>query len=429
MSAVVDRYIELFGQLEARAKAGAKDKAGPTAALAEPEWESLRQAVHGPSGLLALPNDFNRQVLDQGQRNRLARLNGAIDRLNANDPGSPPRAMVLNDLPQPVEPRVFIRGNAGRPGKTVPRRFLKVLAGPDAPAYRKGSGRLELARAVADARNPLTARVLVNRVWHWHFGKGLVTTPSDFGMRSDPPSHPELLDHLAASFLADGWSIKTLHRRIMLSATYQQSAAPRADAAGRDPENRLVWRFSPQRLDFESMRDAILAVSGSLEPTIGGRPVAITEAPFSARRTVYGFIDRQNLDGLYRTFDFAVPDATSPRRFVTTVPQQALFLMNSPFLHEQSRRLAATVHQERDASSDPSDGVRRLYRRVLGRLPGPDELALAVGFLERQASATVPRLDGWKPLDAKAKPDAAGLSPWEQLAQVLLLTNEFMFME
>src|SRR5262249_27102864 len=161
-------------------------------------------------------------------------------------------------------------------------------------------------------------------IWHWHFGKGLVTTPSDFGLRSDPPSHPELLDHLAAQFLADGWSIKTLHRRIMLSRTYQQSSAPRPDAAPTDPENRLVWRVSPQRLDSEAMRDSILAVAGDLDPRVGGRPVTITETPFSTRRTVYGFIDRQNLDGLYRTFDFAVPDATSPRRFVTTVPQQAL---------------------------------------------------------------------------------------------------------
>ncbi len=338
--------------------------------------------------------------------------------------------MVLNDAPQPVEPHVFLRGNPGRPGKAVPRRFLHVLAGPEPPPFRKGSGRLELAQAIADAKNPLTARVLVNRVWHWHFGKGLVTTPSDFGLRSDPPSHPELLDHLAAGFVADGWSIKALHRRIMLSRTYQQSSAPRLDAGIRDPENRLVWRFSPLRLDFEAMRDSILAVSGDLDHMIGGRPVAITEAPFSSRRTVYGFIDRQNLDGLYRTFDFAVPDATSPRRFVTTVPQQALFLMNSPFLHQQARRLSAAIGH--DPSFDPTDDIRRLYRRVLARLPDADELALAADFLRREAGPSTPQLDGWKQL-MKGKIGGSladpPLSPWEQLAQVLLLTNEFMFME
>jgi Protein of unknown function (DUF1553) len=298
-----------------------------------------------------------------------------------------------------------------------------VVAGPQATPFRKGSGRLELAQAIADPKNPLTARVLVNRVWHWHFGKGLVTTPSDFGLRSDPPSHPELLDFLADGFLADGWSIKALHRRIMLSSTYRQASAPRPDAAERDPENRLVWRFNPQRLDFESMRDSILAVTGALDPAMRGRPVTITEAPFLPRRTVYGFIDRQNLDGLYRTFDFAVPDATSPRRFVTTVPQQALFLMNSPFLHEQSRRLSASIRPE--ASSDPSDGIRRLYRRVLLRAPEPDELAMAEEFLRRQSGPAAP--DGW----SRFVPGKVGgsLSTWEQLAQVLMLTNEFMFEE
>jgi hypothetical protein len=438
MGEVVARYVSLFGQLEARQKDHAARMPGNASpVLPEPEWESLRQALHGPSGPLAPSDDPKRLFLDQTQRNELAAFDGAIDRLNATEPGAPVRAMVLNDAPQPVEPHVFIRGNPGRPGKVVPRRFLHVLSGPEPAPFRKGSGRLELAQAIADARNPLTARVLVNRVWHWHFGKGLVTTPSDFGLRCDPPSHPELLDALAAQFLADGWSIKAMHRRIMLSSTYQQSSAPRPDAAMRDPENRLVWRFNPQRLDFESMRDSILAVSGSLDPAIGGRPVAITEAPFSPRRTIYGFIDRQNLDGLYRTFDFAVPDATSPRRFVTTVPQQALFLMNSPFLHEQARRLAAAIRQEATvrasgAPADPADDIRRLYRRVFGRQPEAGELALAADFLTRQSGPSAPRLDGWKSLDAgKIASTLADppLSPWEQLAQVLLLTNEFMFME
>ncbi len=433
MSEVVARYVGLFGQLEARQKAEVAQKSVKSQSatpLPEPEWESFRQALFGPGGPLAASEYPRRLYLDQTQGNQLAQLNGAIDRLNATDPSAPARAMVLNDAPQPVEPHVFLRGNPGRPGKAVPRRFLHVLAGPEPPPFRKGSGRLELAQAIADARNPLTARVLVNRVWHWHFGKGLVTTPSDFGLRSDPPSHPELLDHLAAGFQADGWSIKAMHRRIMLSRTYQQSSAPRPDVASKDPENRLVWRFSPQRLDFEAMRDSILAVSGDLDPAIGGRPVAITEAPFSTRRTVYGFIDRQNLDGLYRTFDFAVPDATSPRRFVTTVPQQALFLMNSPFLHQQARRLSAAIGQ--DASADPADGIRRLYRRVLARPPDADELALAAEFLRCEAGPSAPRLDGWKQI-MKGKTGGSladpPLSPWEQLTQVLLLTNEFMFME
>ncbi len=425
MSDVAARYIELFAELEAR------QKQHPAGALPEPEWESLRQALFGPKGLLSLADVPNarRVLLDQTQRARYEALNGAIDRLNGNDPSAPVRAMVMKDAPKPIEPHVFIRGNAGRPGKQVPRRFLQVIAGPNAPAFQQGSGRLELARSIADPKNPLTARVLVNRVWHWHFGKGLVTTPSDFGLRSDPPSHPELLDYLASHFIADGWSIKTLHRRIMLSNAYRQSSLPRPDAAAVDPENRLVWRFNPQRLDFEAMRDSILATSGALDPELGGRPVMLTEAPFPPRRTVYGFIDRQNLDGLYRTFDFAVPDATSPRRFVTTVPQQALFLMNSPFLHQQSRRLAASVQP--GESADLSAGIRGLYRRVLLRAPDADELAMAEAFLKRQAgppsSASGSVIDAWRrKISGKS---GETLSPWEQLAQVLLLTNEFMFEE
>jgi hypothetical protein len=302
---------------------------------------------------------------------------------------------------------------------------------------------LELARAIANAKNPMTARVLVNRVWQWHFGRGLVATPSDFGLRSDPPTHAELLDHLAGEFMASGWSIKSLHRSIMLSSTYQQQSVLRLEAAEQDPENRLLWRFSPQRLDFEAMRDSILAVAGALEPALGGRPVSITDRPFPTRRTVYGFIDRQNLDGLYRSFDFATPDATSPRRFVTTVPQQALFLMNSPFLHEQARRLAGAIRQEVPAQSstsgpatgpaeDPTWGVQRLYLRILGRRPRPDELILATAFLRSQASSTRSELGSWKPVPSGGLANAASntpLAPWAQLAQVLLLTNEFMYME
>ena len=428
---VVARYVALFGELETRLK-DQKTRPSGTSRL-EPEWESLRKALFGPNGPLAISVENAQMFLDQSQRGRLDRLNGAIERVNATHPAAPARAMVMNDAQELYDPHVFLRGNPGRPGPAVPRRFLRLLSRKDRSPFQKGSGRLELARAIADARNPLTARVLVNRVWQWHFGKGLVTTPSDFGVRSDPPSHPELLDYLASEFIASGWSIKSLHRRIMLSSTYQQRSDLRPAELERDPENRLLWRFNRQRLDFEAMRDSLLAVSGALDPTIGGPATAITEPPFSARRTIYGFIDRQNLDGLYRAFDFAVPDATSPRRFVTTVPQQALFLMNSPFLHEQSRRLAAVVvanDGQADSSTnsaDPADGVRKLYLRALGRQPAADELTLGIEFLQRQTAANATELDKWKGLPSgNGKPL---LSAWEQLAQVLLLTNEFMFMD
>jgi hypothetical protein len=398
MEQVVARYVELVATLE-------KQGRSPV----ESEWESLRRAFFGAGGLATIPADGARLVLSRTDRQRYAELDKAVKELEAKTSGKAGRAMVMRDAPKPVEPQVFIRGNPGRPGKQVPRQFLKALSGPDRRPFQKGSGRLELAQAIVDRANPLTARVLVNRVWLWHFGQGLVTTPSDFGFRSDPPSHPELLDYLATSLIDSGWSIKALHRRIMLSSTYQQVSDVRPDCLQRDPQNRLLWRFNRQRLDFESLRDSILAVAGTLDQTERGPSVALTQPPFPSRRTVYGFVDRQNLEGDYRTFDFAVPDATSPRRFVTTVPQQALFLLNSPFVQEQVRALAVSIEKEGSLPAD--DCVRLVYRRVLGRLPEPHELALGAGFLNRKY------------------PAPASLSPLAQFAQVLILTNEFTFVD
>jgi hypothetical protein len=425
MHEVALRYVAMLAHLESQPK-----EAG----------QPLRTALFAPGKPLYITDPELLAMLDQTQNGQLGDLNGAIERLGGTEPGAPDRGMVLTDAPQPVDPHIFIRGNPGRPGKQVTRHFVQVIAGPKPPPFQKGSGRLELAQAIANPANPLTARVLVNRVWNWHFGKALVNTPSDFGVRSDPPTHPELLDYLASDFIASGWSIKALHRRLMLSSTYQQASEPRPDALASDPENRLLWRFNRQRLDFESMRDSILAVSGGLDASLGGRPVAIVEPPFSNRRTLYGFIDRQNLDGLYRTFDFAVPDATSPRRFVTTVPQQALFLMNSPFMHDQSRQLVGSTFRSPVALTTAATSsqdlrlqeVRQLYRRALSREPSQEELALAANFLDRAAAASGSPLGSWKtPTD---KPPGASspettLSPWEQLAQVLLVTNEFLFVD
>ncbi len=405
MGDVVAGYVKLLAQLEQHNReAKPAGKTAPGTA----DWVSLAAAFTGEKGIFSIAPDQARRILDQGQRNRFEQLNGALVALDATHPGAPARAMVMADAPNPVEPHVFIRGNPGRPGKAVPRRFLKVLSNPERTPFATGSGRLDLARAIADPRNPLTARVFVNRVWMWHFGKGLVPTPSDFGLRGDPPSHPELLDTLAVEFMAHGWSLKWLHRLIMTSSVYQQASESRSAELERDPENRLLWRFNRQRLDFESMRDAMLAVSGMLDQKMGGPTTAIVDPPFSGRRTLYGFIDRQNLDGLYRSFDFAIPDATSPKRFVTTVPQQALFLMNGPFVLEQAARLAETV----DPRADANQGIRTLYLRVLARPPENDELTLAAAFIERVKAAPAAREPG---------------APWRLLAQALLLTNEFMF--
>jgi hypothetical protein len=340
-------------------------------------------------------------------RQDLTKLNNKVAEWKVNGPGAPPRAMVLVDLPSPVQPHVLKRGNPGSPGEQVPRQFLEVVAGPERKPFKEGSGRLELARAIASRDNPLTARVMVNRVWLHHFGKGLVRTPGDFGTRGEPPTHPELLDWLAATFAEHGWSVKHLHRLIVLSNTYRQASDDRPRGQSADPENRLLWKMNRLRLDFEEMRDSLLAVAGLLDRTAGGRPVDIVEKPFSKRRTVYGFIDRQNLPGLFRTFDFASPDASTPQRYNTTVPPQALFLMNSPFVAEQARHFASRP----DVAWQSTDAKRigRMYRLAYGRAPERDEVEMGLKFLHA-------------PRDAKAK-----LTAREQYAQVLLLANEFAF--
>ncbi|MFO0907194.1 MAG: PSD1 and planctomycete cytochrome C domain-containing protein [Isosphaeraceae bacterium] len=267
MGDVAARYGRLL------AEAQAKSKGSP---LPDPGWEALRQVIEANNGPLAVNSETLSRWLDRAERGEYNRLTSAVAAIKASHPGSPPRAMVLTDSPTPFQPRVLIRGNPGRPGKTVPRQFLKVASGPrERQPFKDGSGRLELARAIASPDNPLTARVFVNRVWLQHFGAGLVTTPSDFGLRSDPPSHPELLDWLADDFVRHGWSIKHLHRQILLSGTYRQQSLDRAEALARDPENRLLWKFNRRRLEFEPLRDAVLAVAGALDSTIGGRPVVL----------------------------------------------------------------------------------------------------------------------------------------------------------
>ena len=215
-----------------------------------------------------------------------------LDRMAVQSPHAPPRAMVLKDADELYQPRVFLRGNPSRPGEPVPRRFLEVLGTGERSPFPRGSGRLDLAQAITSLDNPLTARVIVNRVWMHHFGEPLVGTPSDFGRRSSSPTHPELLDHLATQFVREGWSLKQLHRLLMGSSVYQQASAVPVELAAAatavDPENRLLWRMNRRRLEFEAMRDTLLAVSGRLEHRLGGRPADVANDPQTRCRTVYG---------------------------------------------------------------------------------------------------------------------------------------------
>ncbi|MDA1161993.1 MAG: PSD1 and planctomycete cytochrome C domain-containing protein [Planctomycetota bacterium] len=296
---------------------------------------------------------------------------------SSTEPKEPKNAMPLFESDQPFNPYIFLRGGQGNRGPQVPRQFLQVVAGPDRTPFQVGSGRLELARAIASPDNPLTARVIVNRVWLHHFHSSLVTTPSDFGLRCESPTHPELLDWLAAHLIDSEWSLKEMHRTIVNSATWRQASIDDQDKRKLDSENRLLWRMNRNRLELEPMRDAILSVGGDLNLKIGGEAVEITADPTPRRRTIYGFIDRQNLPGLFRTFDFAGPDTHSPGRFQTSVPQQTLYLRNSPFLVEESRR----VVRQLNSAESPSIQMRDLFRMLLARDPGRTDVELAEAFL------------------------------------------------
>jgi hypothetical protein len=323
-------------------------------------------------------------AFDAPERDRYARLESALTEVKKNPPPTPEFAMAMSDSAHPSDGRVFHHGNPGNPGDVAPRRFLLALSKPgvEREHWTDGSGRLELAQAIASKDNPLTARVYVNRVWQDHFGQGIVRTPSDFGNQGEKPTHPELLDYLASAFMESGWSIKKLHRLIVTSATYQESSEASKDIATSDPENRLWSHANRRRLDLEEMHDAVLSAASRLDlATLGGKSVDLWAPPFAPRRAVYGFIERQNLPGIFRTFDFASPDTTNGKRFQTTVPQQALFFMNSPFAVEQARSLAS--RKEIKEATSEAQRIRRLYRILFDRMPTAEEAAIGQKYLSR----------------------------------------------
>ena len=305
---------------------------------------------------------------------------------------------------------IQIRGNPSNLGHVVPRRFLTIFASDELQPFSSGSGRKELAEAIVTDAAPLASRVMVNRVWSHYFGRGLVDTPSDFGRQGSLPTHPALLDYLAGQLVANGWSLKSLHREILLSATYQQASAAITPEQQRgvalDPENRWLNRMSRKPLDVEAWRDGMLAASGVLDERIGGPPQELSSED-NTRRSVYGRVDRYELDGLLRLYDFPDPLGHSPRRQPTTTPLQQLLVLNSPYLQLQAKRLAMRIRSEHP-SSVPAQ-LDRAYHLLFGRQPTPSEQRLGTIFLRGKGE----------------DPDAA----WQQYAQVLLGSNEFFFVD
>ena len=417
------------------------------------------------------------RILPRPDQNQLRQLRNQTEMLELTEPGAPARAHILVDVPKPADAPILVRGQAETPGQVVPRRFLEVLSGKDRPRVREGSGRLELAEAIASPANPMTARVIVNRVWQHHFGDGFISTPDDLGNQGGQPTHPELLDWLATRFMADGWSLKKLHRLILLSATWQQSSRNNPKYAEADPFNDLLWRANIRRLEFEPLRDSILAIGGSLDLTVGGHPIdlaggmragrggrggrgnAAAQLPPDPRRSIYGFVDRANPDEVLNTFDVAAPSMTMGKRYETTVPQQALFLMNSPLVIEQVRTVVNREAFQNAASDEARIGF--LYELFFQRPPNEEELRTGKTFVaefrasgperppapQRPAGGDAARGRRGAPPDEPqggrnqgrrgggargpgAGPGAAPRPPlngWQEYAHALLLTNEAAF--
>jgi len=374
-----------------------------------------------------------------------------IQEAEMNNEGSAPRAMVLNDSPEPKNSSVFLRGQKQSKGETVPRRFLTVLSGDKPQPFKMGSGRLELAKAIADKNNPLTARVMVNRVWMHHFGEGFVRTPDDLGTQSEAPTHPELLDYLSAYFMEQGWSLKKLHKLIMLSKVYQISSYTRKEFEAIDPFNRLLWRANVRRLEFEAVRDSLLVFGGDLDSTLGGQPVNITDEPYSTRRSIYGYIDRGSVPELMGHFDFSDPTAPNSKRTTSIVPQQALFLMNSPMVIDAARNVIA--RPEVAKSRDGLNRVFNIYKIIFQRPPSQMEIQVATDFLGKEVKADPQAQTDVKEIIRRANQSLAqqdkkeesmtsrtksiqatknagerverkALNAWETYVQALLLSNE-----
>lgn len=349
-------------------------------------------------GILIYEGDALDRFLRPEWRNHLETLRAELETLKKAVPDPFPYFMGLKESPEPTNAKVNIRGNPYELGEDAPRRFLQVLSGGEPAPYTQGSGRRELAEAVAT--HPLTARVMVNRVWERLFGQGIVRTPSNFGQSGDRPSHPELLEFLAARFSQREGSVKGLVRELMLSSVYQLSTEYSEKNFLKDPDNRLFWRANQKRLDVEALRDTLLFVSGALDASVGGPSQELNAA--NHRRTVYARISRVKPNDMLVLFDFPNAIISSERRSVTNVPSQQLFFLNSKVILEQSNMLAARLLRE--ASKDNTARIRLAYRLLYGRPATEAEVRIGLGFLQS------PR-------------------PWQEYAQILLASNEFSYLD
>ena len=431
--AVARQYQEqYFATIELREEARLRWERDAEAARAkgEPEPEKPKffagddrffTQINAAKGPFGLPEELRDSFYSSETKQTLETLRAELKQLEDAAP-RPPMACAVNEG-EIVEQKVFVRGNVRNPGEPVPKRFPVALAGSDQDPIKKGSGRLELARWIGSADNPLTARVMVNRIWLWHFGGGLVRTPNNFGKLGEKPTHPELLDYLAARFVREGWSIKKMHRLLMLSSAYRMGAADSPEGHEKDPENRLRSRFEPRRLEVEEIRDTLLALDSSLDLTMGGAMMEGqgTDKEFSDdrkslhpdstnRRTVYLPVRRSNLPTLFSLFDFGDAATSNEQRSQTNVAPQALYLMNSKFVAERSRALASKLLD--DLSLDDAGRIRRAHFVVLNRPATPQTVEEALGYIA-----------GFPGGDAQA----TRLLAWTSFCRTLIASNDFLF--
>lgn len=395
---------EAYGRVVMRA-AASDQTAEDTPSLA-----AVRGLLTEPGAPLVVLPDEAMRVARREERTELRKRERDITSHQGNAPGGPPRAMVLQEA-SVQNSRILQRGNPGRPGDVVPRRMPTVLGGLN--AAENASGRLQLADVITSPTNPLTPRLIVDWAWRHHFGQGLVATPGDLGLRGEPPAHADVLDDLARRFIDEGgWSLRWLHREIVMSSCWQQSSALRNDLADRDPDNMLFARANRQRLSWEAWRDSLATAAGSLDLSHNGGPgidpLAIENLHV---RSLYARLDRQDVPGMLRIFDIANPDTAVHVRSQTTVPQQSLAVLNAPLMVEAARRLAARA--TRDAGDGADEGfVVHLWRSALSRSPTDDEAAAALGFLT-----------------AEAEGDVAEFDRHARLAQAVLATAEFQYID
>ena len=428
--ALANRYQELCEQADRswqdlKATGEGKD----AKMLHDAGQEALRQLLHDPNGPFALPTKpesyYSAETTAELKRQRedMASLEKSFTPL--------PEAMAVAE--GKVENlRVHIRGNHLTLGDVVPREFLHIISGDSqTPLDDQRSGRLELANWITRPDHPLTSRVMVNRIWQWHFGAGLVRSSDNFGRLGERPTNQPLLDWLARRFVERGWSVKAMHRLVMLSATYQMSTAYDERAAQADPENRLYWRMNRRRLEAEAIRDAILATSGQLDRTMGGslftgnNRAYVPGYPNTSygkydfpRRSIYLPVIRSDLYDVFQAFDFADPSSSSGERATTTVAPQALFMMNSRIILEQTKYMATSLLGQSEL--DDAGRVRLAYTQAYSRPASEQDVTRSLDFLRRYEAALAAQ---------HVNSDDRRLRTWQALCRSVLSSNEFLFVE